>query len=249
VEIGSNNGTFLKAMQERGFDVLGIDPAKEIAEKACARGIPTLPRFFDADLAREVRIKYGPANFIVSSNTVANLDNMGDFMQGIKEMSQPNTVVVIETQYGLDVLKKNLLDVIYHEHLSYFTVQPLVTFFDAHGFKVIDVEHISPKGGSIRIAAAPSESDCKISNNVSRFIKRESDAGLSEVDRATTPVATKVKKRLPWMLLNLFNSSDNDVIESGCKVLPGNGSEAPHGELFGQFGRIKFCIRFLQVVL
>lgn len=32
-------------------------------------------------------------------------------------------------------------------------------------------------------------------------------AGLSEADRATTPVLTKVKKRLPWMLLNLMTAS------------------------------------------
>jgi hypothetical protein len=220
LEIGSNDGTFLKAMQERGFDVLGIDPAKDIAKKASENGIPTLAQFFNAELAREIAQDYGPVDIIVSSNTIANLDNMDDLMKGVKEIAHDNTVFIIETQYGLDVLEKTLLDVVYHEHLSYFTLKPIAAFFARYGFKVINAEKISPKGGSIRISATSEDSNYRVSDNVEALMKLEKNADFGDN-----------------LIFNAFNSrigSIRDQIKTkACAVKQKGGIVAVYGASVG----------------
>jgi SAM-dependent methyltransferase len=54
IEVASNDGYLLRWFRDRGVPVLGIEPARNVAEHAEAAGIPTLVRFLGADVAREI---------------------------------------------------------------------------------------------------------------------------------------------------------------------------------------------------
>ena len=150
VEIGSNDGTLLRHFQNRGMEVLGVDPARDIARRATASGVRTLGTFFTRALAEKLRVAEGPVDAILANNVIANIDDLTDIIEGIKSLLAQDGVFVFETQYGVDVFEKMLLDTIYHEHISYFNVKPLSLFFAQHGMELIDVRRFPTKGGSIR---------------------------------------------------------------------------------------------------
>ena len=150
VDIGSNDGTLLKAFQERGMRVLGIDPARQIAQKASDAGIETLPAFFSLELAQEIRRGFGAAACITANNVIANIDDLDSLVQAVRELLSPDGVFVFETGYLLDLIKNLVFDNIYHEHLSYFAVNPLEKFFHRHGLEFVEIERVPTKGGSLR---------------------------------------------------------------------------------------------------
>lgn len=150
VDIGSNDGTLLKAFQDRGMKALGIEPSREIAATATKSGYETLPEFFTADLARKIRDQRGPAAIVTANNVFANIDQPGEVVEGIRELLANDGVFVLETGYALDLVQKGLFDNIYHEHLSYFSVKPLERFFDRLGMELVSIERVPTKGGSLR---------------------------------------------------------------------------------------------------
>jgi len=150
LEIGSNDGSVLTFAKEDGAQVLGIDPAERIASKASAGGIPTIGDFFTADLARKIVEDHGQFDVILCNNAMANIDDLDDVFEGIRSAMAPEGRLSIETQYAVDMINKTLLDVVYHEHLSYFAVSPMKAFCSRMGLHLFDAERIAPKGGSIR---------------------------------------------------------------------------------------------------
>jgi hypothetical protein len=150
LEVGSNDGTLLRAFKERGMKVLGVDPAQKIAARATENGTKTLATFYTEKLARDIRDEYGPAEIVIANNTFANLDNLVDFAAALRTSLSRSGVFVFETQYGADVVEKTLIDTVYHEHLSYFMARPLDSYFSRHGMQLIDLQRILTKGGSIR---------------------------------------------------------------------------------------------------
>jgi SAM-dependent methyltransferase len=181
VEIGSNDGTLLRAFKERGLNVLGIDPAKETAHSATADGIPTLANFFSRKLAEEIAQKHGLAAIVVANNTFANIDDLADAADGIERLLAPDGVFVFETSYGADVVEKFLLDTVYHEHLSYFMVRSLVDFFRNHGMELYDTQHIWTKGGSLRGFVKLAKDTRSIAPSVAAMSERERRLGFDSM--------------------------------------------------------------------
>lgn len=198
VEIGSNDGTLLRAFQPFGLRVLGVDPAQEIAARASAAGTPTLARFFDAGLAGEILQTHGRARLIVANNTFANLDDLDDVMAGIRRLLTPDGTFVFDTSYGAAVVRETLIDTVYHEHLSYFMVRPLVSFFARHGMELIDVLPVPNKGGSIRGTAQLKSGPRRVSPCVAELVAAELEAGLDRPDpyRSFARRLTEVTGRL-----------------------------------------------------
>lgn len=182
VDIGSNDGTLLRFFQKRGMSVLGLDPAKEIAQKATDLGIETLPLFFDFAEAERIRADRGPAAIVTSNNTLANVDDLGDLIAGIRCLLGGDGVFVFETGYVSDLLQKGLFDTVYHEHLSYFAVKSLDVCFSRHGLELIDVERISSKGGSLRGYVQPAGGPRPISGTVAQMIEKEERLGINRID-------------------------------------------------------------------
>lgn len=150
IDIGSNDGTLLRALEGHGCRVLGVDPAKAIAAAATAAGVETHCAFFARDVAERLRLHYGPAEIITANHIFANVADLHDFTDGVKHLLAPDGTFVFETGYWQDIWRGNLIDTIEHEHLHYFDVAPLRRFFRRHDLELVSVERQPTKGGSIR---------------------------------------------------------------------------------------------------
>jgi hypothetical protein len=181
VEFGSNDGTLLGFFKEAGLRVQGVDPAQQIATEATARGIPTRADFFNPEIATLIRDEQGAAKAILANNAMANIDNLDEIFTGVKALMAPDGAFVFETQYALDVFEKTLLDVIYHEHISTFSVQPVARSMARFGLAVFDAERIPTKGGSLRLWVQHIDGPRAVSPRVAELIALEQKAGLYDL--------------------------------------------------------------------
>src|SRR5262249_21056896 len=183
VDIGSNDGTLLRAFQNRGMRVLGIDPAREQARRATESGVETVNAFFNAALAAELRKDRGPASIITANNVFANIDDLHGFMEGVRALLAPDGAFVFETGYFPDLVTGHIIDNIYHEHLSYYSVKPLQRFFKRHGMNLVRVDHEPTKGGSIRCFVVQHDLSAPPSVPMQQLIKNETEGGFDRPER------------------------------------------------------------------
>ncbi len=161
VEIASNDGYLLKNFVTRGIPVMGIEPAKNVAEVAVKNGIPTLVKFFGTQTARELAAKGRQPDLIIGNNVLAHVPDLNDFVQGLKILLGPKSVVTMEFPHLMRLMAVNQFDTIYHEHFSYFSLGTVEKVFAKHGLGAFDVEEISTHGGSLRIYACHREDQSK----------------------------------------------------------------------------------------
>lgn len=198
MDVGSNDGSLLKFFKARGHRVLGVDPATAVARQATEAGVETLPTYFTAQRARELRGERGQVAILTANNVFANIDNLTDFAAGIRELLAPDGVFVFETSYLLDVLSKMLIETFFHEHLSYFSVRPLQAYFHRHGIELFDVHRVATKGGSIRGFVQMAGGSRPVKPAVVEQIALEEKAGLSrpETYRACQERVKGIKNEL-----------------------------------------------------
>lgn len=180
VDIGSNDGTLLRAFKERGMRPLGVEPAQHIANAATAMGVETIGRFFTPDLAREIRAAHGPASIITANNVFANVDDVQTMTKGIRELLSPNGVFVCESYYIADVVKNMVFDFVYHEHISSFAVTPLHSFFKRMGMRLIDVTRVPTKGGSLRYTVGLADGPRSEAASVAAMLDEERREGVCD---------------------------------------------------------------------
>jgi C-methyltransferase C-terminal domain/Putative zinc binding domain/Methyltransferase domain len=149
IDIGSNDGSLLRPFKARDLRVLGIDPAKEIANQATANGIETLPQLMTPELARKIRQERGPASIITAFNVFAHADDMAGMGESVRLMLAPDGVFLFEVQYLADIIDRMLLGTIFHEHLCHHSVKPMRQFLNRHGMELIDIERVTIQKGSL----------------------------------------------------------------------------------------------------
>ncbi len=181
VDIGSNDGILLKPFKKLGTKVLGVDPARKIAREATRNGVPTIPEYFDQQLANQITKKWGFADVITFNNVFAHVPYIDELILAANKLLKPEGVLIIEAPYLVVFLKKNLFDTIYHEHVSYLSVRPLQTLFKRFNMAIFDVEETDSHGGSIRVFVKKNESKRKIEKSVDEDIKTERRLGLANV--------------------------------------------------------------------
>lgn len=182
VDIGSNDGTLLAFFKQAGCQVLGVDPAVEIAADANNRGIPTIVDFFSPKLAAQIVEKHGTASIVTANNLFAHLDDLSAFLQGIRALIGHDGVFAFEVSYLGDVIEKTLFDTIYHEHLDYHSVGPLVRLFETHGLELIDASRIDTHGGSLRAIVQAAGGPHQIAPSVAKLVEEEDRIGLNKAD-------------------------------------------------------------------
>ena len=181
IEIASNDGYLLKFFVEHDIPVLGIEPASNIAKNAIKNGIPTLEKFFNTDIAKELKEKNRQADVLLGNNVLAHIPDVNNFIKGMKILLKPNGILTMEFPHILQLIKQNQFDTIYHEHFSYFSFIVIQKIFLLHGLTIFDVEEISTHGGSLRIFVKHSENKTyQIKKSVKNLIKKENQVGLCD---------------------------------------------------------------------
>lgn len=150
LEIGSNDGVNLQFYKKKGINILGIDPAKNIAKIANKKGIKTLPEFFTLRLAKKIKISGKKADLVYGANVLAHVPNILDFVKGIRTVLKDDGTAVFEFPY-IKGLFENKFDTIYHEHVFYYSLIALRNLFGSEGLEIYDMEQIPMQGGSLRI--------------------------------------------------------------------------------------------------
>jgi SAM-dependent methyltransferase len=151
VDIGSNDGTCLRAFQALGATVCGVDPALLAARIANENGVETINAFFDADAVTEIVDRHGQADFITSHNVLAHVDDLAAVFANIYVLLKDGGHFAFEVGYFREVLRTGCFDTIYHEHLDYHHSAPLARHLTALGFDLIDLSVNNIQGGSLRL--------------------------------------------------------------------------------------------------
>lgn len=182
IDVGSNDGSLLKAFRSRGFSVLGVDPATELAAHATRQGVETFPQPLTLELARRIRAERGPADLVTAFNVFAHADDMFGLGQSIAALLGENGLFAFEVQYLQDIVDKNLLGTIIHEHLNHYSVTTLVTFLKQFSLELISVKRVSIQKGSIIGIAQPSGGRNKPDGSVAAILAEEKRRNLTSFE-------------------------------------------------------------------
>ena len=183
VEAASNDGYLLQYYRQAGVPVLGIEPARNIAQVARERqGVPTLEEFFTSNLAKRLAANGQRADVFHAHNVLAHVADLNGFVDGVRRLLKDDGVAVIEVPYLRDLIDCCEFDTIYHEHLCYFSLQALDRLFRRHGLLIEDVEQVEIHGGSLRLYAARDSLGQRPSERVTRMLREEAAWGVESLE-------------------------------------------------------------------
>lgn len=179
VEIGSNDGYLIKQF---GENILGIDCSKQMCDVANSNGINSLQRVFGLSVSEEIVNNYGKADLIIANNVFNHSNNPLEFAKAIANLLSDDGVFIFEVPYWLEMVKSNrFVDMVYHEHISYFTVKSCLNLLKTAGLTMVDYQIVDYHGGSLRVEAklnGNNENEQKILN----AIQEETNTGLFDVN-------------------------------------------------------------------
>ncbi|TSC82481.1 MAG: methyltransferase family protein [Parcubacteria group bacterium Gr01-1014_20] len=228
IDIAANDGVLLRPLKEFGAKVLGIDPAKNVTPVASAAGIPMITDFFTEITAKKIEEENGKASLVLANNVLAHVDDVHDFVRGVKLILDPHGVFIFEVQYFVKLLTNNQFDNVYHEHHSFYALRPLKKLIESEGMKIFDVEEVNTQGGSLRVFAEHADGPHFVKPTVQEMIQSELGLKLDtrEPYKSLSSRAQHVKEELIKIL--------DDLKKQGKKIV-GYGAPAKGNTL------LNFC--------
>lgn len=229
VEIGGNDGIFLRHLQDKNIQTINIEPAENIAKLSKEQGIDTICGFFVEDgIAKKILRERGFVDLVTASNVFAHTDKIKQLTLDVFELLKKDGVFVIECQYLYDTIKDLTFDNIYHEHVSYFSVTSLNNFFNSLDLVLFHVEHINTHGGSIRCYIGRKENS-RQNSAVNKFLEKEMKTGILKWETYER-FLNRVEEKKEIVLKNIKKLKD-----SGKRIV-GYGSPAKATTVLNYYG-------------
>ena len=151
LDVGSNDGTTLKAYSTPGIQRIGIDPTGVKFKKYYSTETRLVPEFFSAKAYRSVESK--PARIITSIAMLYDLDSPVDFARQIADVLASDGIWHFEQSYMPSMLRMNSYDTICHEHLEYYSLGVIEKILDRADLQLVDVVTNAVNGGSFAVTA------------------------------------------------------------------------------------------------
>jgi SAM-dependent methyltransferase len=237
MEIGSNDGYLLQHYQARGLNVLGVDPAENVAAHARDKGVPTLCAFFGADVAEALRNEGRRPKIVHANNVMAHIPDVAGVIRGLSILLDDRGVFVVETPYVRRMVEQCEFDTIYHEHLFYYSLTSFNMILEREGLTVIDVDEIGAHGGSLRITAAR-PGVYERSRAASTMLADERSVGLDRYEYYEA-----FGKRVPELIKQLRSMVDDLV--AGGRTIAGYGAAAKATVILNTLGESASALRWV----
>lgn len=229
VELASNDGYLLQYFKKKQIQVLGIEPAENVAKEAKNKGIPTIVNFFSEDLAIKLKNEGSQADLLITNNVLAHVPELNKFVKGIKILLKSSGIATIEFPHLLNMIEKNQFDTIYHEHFSYFSLFTAIKVFSQHNLQIFDVEEIPTHGGSLRLYVKHTTNNyLEITSNMKKILDKERKYKLNDINTYNdfSNKVIRIKKKLRQFLVEIKKSG---------KIIVGYGAPAKGNTL------LNFC--------
>lgn len=181
VEIGCNDGEFIKSLEKANYKAIGVDPAENVTSPLIKKGLPIINDFFSDDLAQKIVRKYGQADAIYSFHTMAHIEDMHSVFRGIKKLLKKDGYLAFEVHYLGDLISGMQYDMIYHEHQFYYSLRALQNVFKQYDMEIFDVKRIPVRAGSIMYFVQHKKGGRKISKSVLDLVKLEKQQKLDKI--------------------------------------------------------------------
>ncbi len=237
LEIGSNNGRFLQFLKPHVKSVLGIDPARNVADFAKELGVETIVDFFSKSTVTKILNQKRDVGFIAARHMFAHNPRPDEIFEGIDSILNDNGVILIENQYAIETLKTGAFDQIYHEHMFYYSVTNMQNYLNSKNYDLNDIYFSDIHGGSIGFIG--SRKDCyEVSDAVKKqlIIEKEYFAG----DRIFKEFRNKVDE----VKIKTLNEINSDY--QGNKKIIAYGAPAKAFTMFSflelDSTKIEYCV-------
>ncbi len=180
IEIGSNDGSFLKNFKSKKTNILGIEPSSNVANVAKKSGIKTINKFFNYKTSKNLKEFINKTDIIIAANAICHIPNLNDLIKGVDNLLSRKGLFIFEEPYLGSMYEKTSYDQIYDEHIFMFSVSSVKKIFDLYDFELIDVLPQKTHGGSMRYVIARKNTH-KVKNNVFKQLRYETSRGINSI--------------------------------------------------------------------
>ena len=208
LDVGCNDGLFLKYFKTTNSTLFGIDPAPNIASHALATCDYFVGGYCDTESISTLFELSGNTSFdlVTANNVFAHSDDLSNTLEVISSSLRDEGYFCFEVSYLLDLIESRIIDYVYHEHLSYHSIRSLLPFLNNRGLSIVDIQRVPTKGGSIRVLCQK----LSTTNNspvANQYIESEYKAGCYSLNayRDLSSQVANIKTTLST-LINDFSS-------------------------------------------
>jgi hypothetical protein len=216
VDIGSNDGTLLKGYLPYGVKFLGVDPSGDPVRIANKEGLTTLHAFFNIETANHIVSQHGQANAITACGVFGHMADLTGVMKGVKSLLARKGVFATDSQYWFDMVQRLHYDNVFHQHLRYYSMKPLIHLHRQYDMEIFDVERSDVYGGSIRVFACHA-GDYPVSKRVTDLLALEEEKNLYD-ERTYQEFARSVENRRKKLVQEVYDlvAKDRKVVGIGA---------------------------------
>ena len=180
IEIGSNDGTFLKNFMSKKTKILGIEPSKNVAKVAKKNKVNTINKFFTYKTALTLKKFINKTDLICAANAICHIPNLEDLIKGVDILLSKKGVFIFEEPYLGSMYEKTSYDQIYDEHIFMFSISSVKKIFELFNFDLIDIQKQKTHGGSMRYVIAR-KGEYKINNTVKKGLIKEKELHIDSI--------------------------------------------------------------------
>ena len=203
LEIGSNDGSFIKNFSKR--KAIGIEPCSNVEKITKNKGFNTYANYWNMTTANKILKKDGKVDLIYSANTISHIENLDEVFKAIDIILNKNGIIIIEDPSLLECLKKNTYDQFYNEHIYVFSLLGIESILRKYNFEIFDIQNLKIHGGSNRYFIKRKIDKIPINLNVKLNRKKEINYGIKKIS-TYAKFANRVKsskKKLRKIFLKL----------------------------------------------